>query len=214
MAIKKIVKIWEDSNIVKKNINFLHQKTKTVTFPASDYIKQIVQDLIDTYQNISCAGLAANQIGYDYKIFIGMKDVKDIENEDEIEKMEASATNTNKNPYQNNYEIYINPQIDKMDNKSLNIDEEGCLSIPDLLVARERFDEIKIRYYDINGKKIKKMLSGFLSKLYQHELDHLNGKLMFDDIAKVENLYPLNPTKKEAEKYSKLFSDYRNFTNK
>ena len=65
MAIKKIVKIWEDSDIVKKNINFLHQKTKTVTFPASDYIKQIVQDLIDTYQNISCAGLAANQIGYD-----------------------------------------------------------------------------------------------------------------------------------------------------
>ena len=41
-----------------------------------------------------------------------------------------------------------------------------------------QFDKIKVRYYDQQGRAIKKTLKGFMSKLFQHELDHLNGKLM------------------------------------
>ena len=46
MAIKKIVKIWDDEKILKENINFLKTKTKPVTFPASDYIKNIIRRYI------------------------------------------------------------------------------------------------------------------------------------------------------------------------
>ena len=92
MAIKNIVKIWDGERILKKNINFLKTKTKPVTFPASDYIKNIIQDLIDTYQKISCAGIAANQIGYEYQIFIGMKTLEDESKSEEIEKLEAAQT--------------------------------------------------------------------------------------------------------------------------
>ena len=89
MAIKNIVKIWDDRKILEENINFLKTKTKPVTFPASDYIKNIIQDLIDTYQKISCVGIAANQIGYEYQIFIGMKEIKTEKEAEEIEKKEA-----------------------------------------------------------------------------------------------------------------------------
>ena len=209
MAIKNIVKIWDEGEISEKNIKFLQSKTKEVTFPASTFINEIIKDLIDTYEVISCAGIAANQIGYDYQIFIGMKKIIDESESKKIEKMESSSSITTENPYKDNYEIYINPKIDKIDNKSIKIDEEGCLSIPGLLVGRERYDKIKVRYYDINGKKNKMKLSGFLSKLFQHELDHLNGILMIDNIEKIENLYPLEASEENAKLYGSLYAKYR-----
>ena len=209
MAVKNIVKIWDEGEISEKNIQFLKSKTKEVTFPASPFINRIIKDLIETYEVISCAGIAANQIGYDYQIFIGIKKIIDESESKKIEKMESSSSITTENPYKDNYEIYINPKIDKIDNKSINIDEEGCLSIPGLLVSRERHDKIKVRYYDINGKKHKMKLSGFLSKLFQHELDHLNGILMIDNIEKIENLYPLEGSEKNAKLYGNLYTKYR-----
>tara|TARA_B100001029_G_scaffold161501_1_gene150279 strand:- start:133 stop:774 length:642 start_codon:yes stop_codon:yes gene_type:complete len=209
MAIKNIVKIWDGENLSEENVKFLKLKTKKVTFPASDFIKTIIQDLIDTYKEISCAGIAANQIGYDYQIFIGMKTIEDEEEAEEIEKKEAELSSASGNPYADNYEIYINPQIDKVDSQSIQLDEEGCLSVPGLMVGRERYDKIKIRYYDINGAVHKCTFSGFLSKLFQHELDHLNGELMIDNLEKVDNLYPLESSKEKAEQYGNLFSQYQ-----
>ena len=209
MAIKKIVKIWDDGKISNSNIEFLKLKTKKVTFPLSPFINQIIQDLIDTYETITCAGIAANQIGYEYQIFIGMKEIKTEDEAEEIEKKEAELSSASGNPYADNYEIYINPQIDLTNNKSTKIDEEGCLSIPGLMVERKRFDEIKVRYYDANGKKNKKKLSGFLSKLFQHELDHLNGMLMIDGQEKIENLYPLEASEEQAKLYGILYSQYQ-----
>ena len=208
MKNKKIVAIWDENKILKENIKFLQTKTKTVTFPASDFIKNIVQDLIDAYKVINCAGIAANQIGYEYQIFIGMKELINIEDAKDIEKAEANLTELNGNPHADNYEIYINPQIDKIDRNSINQDEEGCLSIPGLLVDRERYDIIKVRYYNINGKVKKTTLTGFLSKLFQHELDHLNGILMIDDFNKLSNLYPIDETDQNVEKYQTLYSAY------
>ena len=138
-----------------------------------------------------------------------MKEIKTEDEAEEIEKKEAELSSASGNPYADNYEIYINPQIDLTNNKSTKIDEEGCLSIPGLMVERKRFDEIKVRYYDANGKKKKKRLSGFLSKLFQHELDHLNGMLMIDGQEKIENLYPLEASEEQAKLYGTLYSQYQ-----
>ena len=212
MAIKKIVKIWDDGKISNSNIEFLKLKTKKVTFPLSPFINQIIQDLIDTYETITCAGIAANQIGYEYQIFIGMKEIKTEDEAEEIEKKEAELSSASGNPYADNYEIYINPQIDKVDSQSIQLDEEGCLSIPGLMVGRERYDKIKIRYYDVNGAVHKCTFSGFLSKLFQHELDHLNGELMIDNLEKIENLYPLEANEENAKLYGNLYSAYQKLT--
>ena len=73
MAVKKLVEVWDGKNIIEKNIQFLKQKTKEIHLPINDINKKILTDLLDTYKKVPCAGIAANQIGYDKRIFIGMK---------------------------------------------------------------------------------------------------------------------------------------------
>ena len=73
MAVKKLVEVWDGKNIIEKNITFLKKQTKDVLFPLSKESENILEDLLDTYKITPCAGIAANQIGYDKKIFIGLK---------------------------------------------------------------------------------------------------------------------------------------------
>ena len=180
MSVKKIVKVWHNGLIISDNIKFLQEKTKNVFFPLTESSNSIINDLIDTYKKTPCAGIAANQIGYNKSIFIGIKDYIEEIDEEELEKKESQhdEKSTETNEYADNYEIYINPAIDGTSNKSIQEEIEGCLSIPQLSLRIQRFNKIKVRYYDGSGGAIKKSLSGFLSKLFQHELDHLNGVLM------------------------------------
>ena len=184
MAIRNqdLVKVWDGKKLIEENIQFLKTPTKNVNFPLSDHIKSIIDDLIDTYKATPCAGIAANQIGYDKSIFIGMEyDDRPEEGKDDGQDLDEVERDPD------NYEIYINPQIDKVDKASLQVGDEGCLSIPNLTLQIQRYDKIKVRYYNLNGKAIKKPLSKFISRLYQHELDHLKGKLMIEDREKIKD---------------------------
>ena len=194
MAIKKLVEVWDGKDLIIKNICFLKQKTKDVILPLSDNNKQILSDLLAAYKVIPCAGVAANQIGYDKRIFIGIK------NDDDYEENKKSAI---ENPNADNYEFYINPQIDHASNKSLQEGEEGCLSIPEIRLITERFDKIKVRYFNEHGKKIKKPLKGFISRLFQHELDHLNGVLMVEN-SKIKSVYQITENKNIEMLYNHL----------
>ncbi len=186
MAVRyeNLIKVWDGKKIIEENIQFLKKPTKKVNFPLSDYINNIIKDLVDTYQATPCSGIAANQIGYNKSIFIGMEyDDRPEEDKDDSENLD----DVERDP--ENYDIYINPQIDTIDKESIQIGEEGCLSIPDLTLQMERYDKIKVRYYNLEGKAIKKPLNKFISRLYQHELDHLNGRLMIEDRSKVKDAF-------------------------
>ena len=180
MAIKKLIEVWDGKNLLKNNIKFLKRTTKEVHLPLSENNKNILDNLLDTFKTVPCVGVAANQIGYDKRIFIGLKH----------------------DDYHDNDEFYINPQIDYCTKKSIQEGEEGCLSIPEVRIIAERFDKIKIRYYNQEGKKIKKTLSGFISRLFQHELDHLNGVLMVEN-TKIKKVYRIS----ENEKLDSLYLD-------
>jgi len=187
MANKKLISVWDGKKIIPNNILFLKEKAKEVLIPISDTTHKIMKDLLDTYKVMPCAGIAANQIGYDKRIFIGLKydDYDDGKNkEDKLKKTIIG------NPNAENYEFYINPQIDYFSNKSIQEGEEGCLSIPDIRLITERYDKIKVRYFNDEGKKIKKPLSGFISRLFQHELDHLDGILMVES-NKIKSVYKI-----------------------
>ncbi len=199
MAIKKLVEVWDGKKLIEKNISFLKQKTKEVRLPLSEKNKKILKDLQDTYNVTPCAGIAANQIGYDKRIFIGLK--HDDYNDEDDDKKESK--NTIGNPNNDNYEFYINPQIDHSSKKSIQEGEEGCLSIPEIRLVAERFNKIKIRYYNEKGEKTKKPLSGFLSRLFQHELDHLNGVLMIEN-SKIKKVYQISENKNIQKLYVDL----------
>jgi len=201
MAVKKLVEVWDGKNIIKDNVIFLKQKTKEIINFNSEELKKIKKDLLDTYQATPCAGVAANQIGYDKRVFIGLK--KDDENDDK-------NNNPIGNPNAKNYEFYINPQIDHSSKKSIQEGEEGCLSIPEIRLIAERFDQIKVRYFNENGKKIKKPLSGFLSRLFQHELDHLDGKLMLENNL-IKQVYQITENKNIKQLYTNLIQELKSF---
>ena len=200
MALKKLVEVWDGKNLIESNIEFLKQKTKEVHQPLTDETKQILNDLLDVYKATPCAGVAANQIGYNKRIFIGLKhDVSD----------DKDNSNVIGNPNANNYEFYINPQIDHSSNKSIQECEEGCLSVPEIRLMTERFDKIKVRYFNQNGDKIKKPLKGFLSLLFQHELDHLNGILMVEN-SKIKQIYQISDNQKLSDLYNQLITYINN----
>ena len=209
MAVKEIVQIWDDENIIEDNIHFLRTPTKKVTFPLSPFIKQIIEDLIDTFQAITCAGIAANQIGYPYHIFIGAKDL-DESDLASLEEAEVKLSNRTNNIHEENFEIYINPEIIKYSQDSVQEVDEGCLSISGVQVYKLRFQDIKVKYFDIEGKKHIKKLNYFQSKLFQHEIDHLNGILMFDNNLIDADLYDPNP--QNVKKIRRLISSYFKLT--
>lgn len=209
MAVKKLVEVWDGKNIIEKNIQFLKQKTKEIHLPINNINKKILTDLLDTYKKVPCAGIAANQIGYDKRIFIGMKE-DEPDTEEQYKELRKNKSKELTNPNADNYEFYINPQIDQTYKKSIQEEEEGCLSIPEIRLIAERYDKIKIRYYDINGKKNKKTLKGFLSRLFQHELDHLDGKLMVEN-DKIKKVYRISDNENINSLYANLVNELSKF---
>ena len=131
----------------------------------------------------------------DINIVKGFKEFEVDDEPDTEEQYKELRKENNKgksgNPNANNFEFYINPQIDQTYKKSIQEEEEGCLSIPEIRLIAERFDKIKVQYFNLDGNKIKKPLSGFMSLLFQHELDHLNGVLMVEN-SKIKQVYKIS----------------------
>jgi len=103
-------------------------------------------------------GLAANQIGQNVRVF-----VMDFYGEEFI---------------------CINPIIEQSSTE-FTIDQEGCLSFPDLSLNVKRSSEIFVSYSNIDGVEIQRWLSGITARCFQHELDHLNGITFDSQVAKL-----------------------------
>ena len=74
--------------------------------------------------------------------------------------------------------VIINPEI--VESRGEWVYDEGCLSIPGLYVEMLRPNEVLMRGLDLDGNEIEIEASELMGRLFQHELDHLNGMLMFD----------------------------------
>ena len=74
--------------------------------------------------------------------------------------------------------VLVNPEIVSATGKQTGM--EGCLSIPGLLGEVTRSEEVVIKGTTLNGKPVKITAQGLLARIFQHELDHLNGKLFID----------------------------------
>lgn len=75
----------------------------------------------------------------------------------------------------------INPKIVKFDGDIVS-DFEGCLSVPDVYGKVPRYDKIRVKALDINGDEVRFKADGFLSRIIQHEIDHVNGIVFIDHI--------------------------------
>lgn len=90
------------------------------------------------------------------------------------------------------FRAFINPQITKYEGELLT-DFEGCLSVRDIYGKVPRYSRVRMRAQDLNGKEMRITADGFLARVFQHEIDHTNGKVFLDHIRDVPDaFYRLN----------------------
>ena len=142
--------------ILKHPNLFLRQLTEEVEFPLSEENNIILDNMIKIMYQANGIGLAANQIGYNKRMF-----VMDVSNE------------------RDNPQVFINPIITSKNNKKMN-DIEGCLSRPAEEVRVKRSITVDLEWTCRHGKLQHKTFSYLPSRVVQHEMDHLNGKLITD----------------------------------
>ena len=116
-------------------------------------IKKLIFDMEETMHAAEGCGLAAPQVGINFRLAV-------------VDPGDRLIT-------------LINPEIIKTSKKS-EIMGEGCLSLPGIEVKVKRFWQIEVKTLNIEGKEIKFKTEGLLARIIQHEIDHLNGKLILD----------------------------------
>ena len=149
----------------KQKEKFLRRKT--VPFDFSKSSRREIADLIRRMRRImreaNGIGLSANQIGLDFRVFVA----------------EVPDPNGGTKFY-----AVFNPSLDKTSDEKKTF-EEGCLSIPGKFGEVDRADRVAISGFDKTGKAVKIKAWGLLARVFQHEIDHLDGKLFIDRTKKV-----------------------------
>ncbi|MDP3982368.1 MAG: peptide deformylase [bacterium] len=111
-----------------------------------------MQDVMKTHNGV---GLAAPQVGISLRLIL-------VQNGETVEAC-------------------MNPQV-LSSSKEREVDTEGCLSIPGLWIPISRPARISVSYLAKDGKEVTRDLKGFLARVFQHEIDHINGKLIIDHL--------------------------------
>ncbi len=147
----------------KKEESFLRQQTDDFDFSkhSKKEIREILKNMRIAMKMADGIGLSANQVGINAKVFVAQ--------------------------VENKFYAIFNPEVTKKSKEEDEM-EEGCLSVPEYFGKVKRAEKIWIKGYDAGGKKIKIKAWGFLARIIQHELDHLEGKLFID---KTKEIYKL-----------------------
>ena len=151
---------------IRKILKFPDQDLRIKAKPVEtfdDELKTLTDDMFETMHSVDGIGLAATQIGVAKQVA-----VIDI------------------SPEKNEPLVIVNPAIQILDPSKTEDYDEGCLSVPGFFEKISRPSDIKLSYQDLNGKKQEIKPEGLLTKVVQHELDHLNGRLFVDHISELK----------------------------
>ena len=151
---------------IRKILKFPDQDLRIKAKPVETFdedLKALTDDMFETMHSVNGIGLAATQIGVAKQVA-----VIDISQE------------------KNAPLVIVNPAIQILDPSKTEDYDEGCLSVPGFFEKISRPSDIKLSYQDLNGKKQEIKPEGLLTKVVQHELDHLNGRLFVDHISELK----------------------------
>jgi peptide deformylase len=138
----------------------LRERAKAIA-KIDDQVRAVVSRMIELMQSVKGVGLAAPQVGLGWRMFV--TDVPD----------------------DGGPRVYINPRLTDL-GKEQDIYEEGCLSLPGIHVDMKRPTSATIHAQDLEGRDIVENSDAFAARVWQHELDHLNGLLIIDALSAAE----------------------------
>ena len=152
----------------------LHRKAKTVSrFDAE--LQTLIGDMIETMREAPGVGLAAPQVGVSERVIV-VEYTEDKEEEHARKKLY----------------VMINPEI-KETSEETETAIEGCLSVPGWQGEVERFLAVTVKGQNRQGKPMKVKAKGWLARIFQHEIDHVNGVVFTDRATKVWKPQPEQP---------------------
>lgn len=158
---------------VRRILNMGHPLLREVARPLTreeiggEALRRLVDDMVDTLRDYGGVGLAAPQVGESVRLAI-------------IEVAGAPTRYGDLSPMP--LSVFINPVVEVLDRATAGY-WEGCLSVPGLRGFVERPQHVRIRYTDLLGEARELELRGFPATVFQHEFDHLDGRLYVDRLA-------------------------------
>jgi peptide deformylase len=155
----------------------LRKKTRKVT-RFNDNLRALVEEMAETMRSAQGVGLAAPQVGILERVIV----VETPEDEDE--------------PGSGRLYAVVNPEI--KDASAEQVDGiEGCLSIPGYVGEVTRHETITVRGQDPRGRRIRIKAQGFLARVFQHEMDHLEGVLFIDQLTAPDRIWRVDEGEEE-----------------
>lgn len=141
-----------------------------------DDTRRLIDDMLETMYAAPGVGLAAVQVAVPKRLLV----------------LDVSDKDDERNPI-----AMINPEILRLGDEMRSY-EEGCLSIPDVLVEIERPSTLVVRYVDRDGKQQEVAADGLFATALQHEMDHLDGKLIIDFLSRLKRDMVVRRFKKQT----------------
>lgn len=149
-------------------------RQKAVAISLNPEIEKLIPQMIETMYKNEGIGLAAPQVGISKRVIV-------VETTEEPRKIVRENQNKGK-PV-----AFLNPTITKKAGQPI-IAEEGCLSLPGIFLPIKRVEEIELTCQTPQNKNIHIKASGLTARIFQHEIDHLNGKLIIDHLSLFKRL--------------------------
>ena len=160
------MKLMAVLDIVKYGATVLREKAKPVA-EVNDDIRALAKEMLASMYAAEGVGLAAEQVGRTEAICVI-----------DVPKEEACGV---KMPL-----VLVNPRIRSLEGEQCG--QEGCLSFPGIYIDVKRADKAVVDYVDLEGKEATVEATGLLSRALQHEIDHLNGVLLIDNMSAVQKV--------------------------
>jgi peptide deformylase len=151
----------------------LRQKAKKVT-TYNQALKALVDDMVDTMREAPGVGLAAPQVAVGLRVIV-------VEYADPPEEQDGAEP---AEPVKPRLYRVVNPEIAKA-SEEMVMGAEGCLSLPGFNGNVSRHQSVAVKGFNLQGKPLKIKAEGWLARIFQHEIDHLDGVLFIDRATKI-----------------------------
>lgn len=145
-------------------LEFPDPRLRTKAVPVknfNDRLGRLIDDMFETMYAAPGIGLAATQVDVHLRMLV-----------------------TDVSPDKDDPHVLINPEI--LEKDGVEVSEEGCLSVPGYYEEVERAENVRVRFFNPEGRKVEQDFTGLLSVCVQHEMDHLDGKLFVDYLSEAK----------------------------